>query len=100
MKNDQNQLENKVNGLEIDGNEENTNGSRTEVEQLRTDLDIISEKTYAFKYAISMGPGAIESQKVINFDYKIYGDNVVDGVFTAPVGQFKKDSNEKSKIQN
>ena len=59
---------------------------RTDVDQLRSDLDIISEKNYTFKYAVSNRIGAIKTRSVINFDKKIYGDNMVNGVFTAPVG--------------
>ena len=54
--------------------------------ELRTHVDDVSEKNYAFKYRVGNGIGAIISYETVKFDTRVYGSGVVDGVYTAPIG--------------
>jgi len=54
--------------------------------ELRTDLDDVQERNFAFKYYIGNSTEAIKSKTVVKFDKQDYGTGVVDGVFTAPIG--------------
>ena len=54
--------------------------------ELRTDLDDVQEKNFAFKYRVGSGSGAVKQTEIVKFDTRVYGTGVEDGVFTAPIG--------------
>ena len=54
----------------------------------KVDLDYLTERNGAFKYGIGSATNAVVQGEIVNFNTPVYGTGVVDGKFSAPIGNF------------
>ena len=71
---------------EIDGLTSELDQVKTDVDDARTDIDDVQERNHAFKYYVSSSSGAVKSSTTVNFDSRVYGEGVNNGIYTAPIG--------------
>ena len=58
---------------------------KTEIGEVKENLNDVQEKNFAFKYRVGSGTGAVKQYEIVKFDTQVYGTGVEDGVFTAPI---------------
>ena len=58
---------------------------KADLVEVQTDLDDVQEQNYAFKYS---GASRVEEKKIVNFNSRVYGEGVNNGVYTAPIGKY------------
>ena len=58
---------------------------KADLGEVQTNLDDVQERNYAFKYS---GASKVEKNKIVNFNSRVYGEGVNNGVYTAPIGKY------------